>query len=197
MCQAARGSRIDESECLSVFRRRPWQTPHTVAQRARRTARFSWTRSCRWPRSVFVPLPSESAVLSIDCSQQTPAVRVAVVGHNRVMHHAVGQMAGSPPTPGVFLEVTRALAPFAIRGASNSQSRNSPSQTCRPLSVPGAMELNAHVAQLHRREPEALLSCLIIMLPHTGHRRALTNFFLMLGTYPKLGKACALIEHLQ
>ena len=66
---------------------------------------------------TVAPLPGEHlTVLAVDRDQQTPAVHVSAVGHDRMMHHTVGFDArGEPPAPiHAFAEVARALTPPAL-----------------------------------------------------------------------------------
>ena len=63
------------------------------------------------------PLPGEHlAVLAVDRRQQAPAVHVGAVGHDRMMHHAVGFDARLelPALVHAFAEVARALRAFAL-----------------------------------------------------------------------------------
>ena len=67
---------------------------------------------------AFAPLPGEHlAAVGVDRGQQAPAVHVGAVGHDHVMHHAVGDDARRqvPAPVGALAEVACALVSLALR----------------------------------------------------------------------------------
>lgn len=122
------------------------------------------------------PLPGEHfAVPAVDRRQQAPAVHVGAVGHDHVVHHAVGADARFElPAPcAASPEGTRvASQPPLGRGFEQPQSRKARSVAARLRDSMVAVVVALQASHCQRCRPFRSCPFLRIGSPQTGHLRA-------------------------
>ena len=167
-----------------MFRRMPVGCLSSRRTRARRAARSVRTGPCRRRCSLSAaPLPGERlAVIAVDRRQQAPAVHVGAVGHDHVVHHAIGVDARfEVPAPcAASSEGTRvASQPPLGRGFEQPVQEGTHSVDARLRDSMVAVVVALQVSHCQRCRPFRSCPFLRIGRPRTGHLRARFDRVLM------------------